>query len=188
MSGSDASEAVNVDTVRPWYRQRWPWFLIALPATAVVGGIITAVLAVRTYDGTVSADYYKQGLAINQEVERAQLARVLGLEARIVMAGVDDGDRVRIELQSARALPPETTVQLRLVHPGRPGEDRIATLQRIDVDPDRARAVYAGSFSLAPGATRLSGPVTWQVVLESSRWRVDDSFSGQGGEFAIKAR
>ena len=182
MSGSDASEAVNVDTVRPWYRQRWPWFLIALPATAVVGGIITAVLAVRTYDGTVSADYYKQGLAINQEVERAQLARVLGLEARIELAGVGDGDRVRIEVQSARALPPETAVQLRLVHPGRPGEDRI------DVDPDQDRAVYAGSFSLAPGATRLSGPVTWQVVLESPRWRVDDSFTGQGGEFAIKAR
>ncbi len=104
------------------------------------------------------------------------------------MAGVGDGDRVRIEVQSARALPPETAVQLRLVHPGRPGEDRIATLQRIDVDPDRGRAVYAGSFSLAPGATRLSGPVTWQVVLESPRWRVDDSFTGQGGEFAIKAR
>ncbi len=24
--------------VEPWYRQGWPWFLIALPATAVVAG------------------------------------------------------------------------------------------------------------------------------------------------------
>ena len=48
--------------------------------------------------------------------------------------------------------------------------------------------MYVGTFSLAPGATRLSGPVTWQVVLESPHWRVDDSFTGQGGEFAIKAR
>ena len=79
-----AEVPANVAETKPWYRQRWPWFLIALPATAVVGSIVTAVLAVRTFDGTVSADYYKQGLAINEEVERAQLARVLGLEARIM--------------------------------------------------------------------------------------------------------
>jgi len=177
----------NVDATRPWYRQRWPWFLIALPATAVVGGIITAVLAVRTFDGTVSADYYKQGLAINEEVERAKLARVLGLEAQIVMAGVGEGDRVRIEVQSTRALPADKKVLLQLIHPGRPGEDRTAMLEQIDFDPDQGRAAYVGTFRLAPGATRLNGPTTWQVVLESAHWRVDDSFTGQGGEFAIKA-
>jgi len=177
-----------MDATRSWYRQRWPWFLIALPATAVIGSVITAVLAVRTFDGTVSADYYKQGLAINEEVERAQLARVLGLEARIVISGVGEGDRVRIEVHSARALPADTKVLLQLIHPGRSAEDRTAMLERIDVDPDPGRAVYAGIFRVAPDATRPSGPTTWQVVVESAHWRVDDSFTGQGGEFAIKAR
>ena len=125
----------NVDKTRPWYRQGWPWFLIALPATAVVGGIITAVLAVRTFDGTVAADYYKQGLAINEEVERAQLARVLGLEARIVMAGVGEGDRVRIEVHSARALPRgyEGASATHPPGPARRGPDRSA-------GPDRHRS------------------------------------------------
>ena len=37
----------------PWYRQGWPWFLIAFPATAVVAGIATLVIAIQTFDGMV---------------------------------------------------------------------------------------------------------------------------------------
>ena len=62
---SDERSPGPLDAATPWYRQRWPWFLIALPASAVIGSAITAVLAVRTFDGPVAADYYKQGLAIN---------------------------------------------------------------------------------------------------------------------------
>ena len=50
--------------VEPWYRQGWPWFLIALPATAVVAGIATLVIAAKTFDGMVVDDYYKEGQAI----------------------------------------------------------------------------------------------------------------------------
>lgn len=180
--------AVSADAVTPWYRQGWPWFLIALPATAVVGGIITAILAVRGFDGPVVADYYKQGLAINEEVARAQLARELAIAAEAELAGFADGDRVRVVLQAARPLPPEAALRLRLAHPGRPGEDRVAVLARTDVDVDNRRAVYVGSLQSA--ATReLSGPVAWQVILESPQWRIDDSFSASsGGRFNLKAR
>ena len=30
---------------QPWYRQFWPWFIIALPCAAVVGSIATAIIA-----------------------------------------------------------------------------------------------------------------------------------------------
>jgi len=186
---SDERSPGPLDAATPWYRQRWPWFLIALPASAVIGSAITAVLAVRTFDGPVAADYYKQGLAINHEVDRAQLARVLGLEAHVVLAGIAEGDSVRVEVRSQRALPAEPTVQLRLVHPGRPGEDRAATLRRVDVDADQSRAVYAGALTLGRGATSPRVPVTWQLILESDRWRIDDSISSaRGGEFSIRAR
>ena len=187
MSGGRSLDPLDAAT--PWYRQRWPWILIALPASAVIGGVITAVLAVRTFDGPVAADYYRQGLAINQEVDRAQLARVLGLEARVMLTGLAEGDRVRVEVRSQRALPAEPTMQLRLVHPGRPGEDRTATLWRVDADADQSRAVYTGAMKLERGATAPRVPVTWQVILESDRWRIDDSISSaQGGEFGIRAR
>ena len=29
----------------PWYRQFWPWFIIAIPSTAVIGGFVTLWLA-----------------------------------------------------------------------------------------------------------------------------------------------
>ena len=34
----------------PWYRQFWPWFLLALPAAAVIGGILTVIIAVSNPD------------------------------------------------------------------------------------------------------------------------------------------
>jgi hypothetical protein len=178
---------VTPNAITPWYRQPWPWFLIALPATAVVGGIITAVLAVRTYDGPVTADYYRQGLAINEEVARADRARELSLQARVELAGLADGSRVRVELDAARALPPEAALRLRLVHPGRPREDRTAVLARVDVDAHNRRAVYVGALQSTAG--ELAGPVSWQVILESPQWRIDDSFTaGQGGQFNLRAR
>lgn len=177
------------DVVTPWYRQGWPWFLIALPATAVVGGIITAILAARGFDGPVAADYYKQGLAINEEVARAQLARELALTAEVDIAGFADGDRVRVVLDAERRMPAEAAVRLRLAHPGRPAEDRIAVLARIEADPENRRAVYVGSLQSEKSTAGLSGPVTWQVILESPQWRIDDSISASGGgRFNLKAR
>jgi len=49
----------------PWYRQPWPWFLIALPAAAVIGSIVTVVLAIVSADGVVP-DYYERGLRAKQ--------------------------------------------------------------------------------------------------------------------------
>ena len=42
----------DLDT-KPWYRQFWPWFIIALPASAVVASLYTVSLAVRTTDSLV---------------------------------------------------------------------------------------------------------------------------------------
>jgi len=182
-------QVVNTHAVTPWYRQPWPWFLIALPATAVIAGIATAIIAARGFDGPVAADYYKQGLAINDEVARAQLARDLGLEARIELAGISDGDRVRVEIDARRAMPPEAALRLRLVHPGRPGEDRTAVLSRLDVEPENRRALYVGTLQVVAPSSSYVGPVSWQVILESQQWRIDDSFTaGGGGSFTLQAR
>ena len=38
-------EKDNLDATLPWWRQRWPWLLMAGPALAIVGCAITIVLA-----------------------------------------------------------------------------------------------------------------------------------------------
>lgn len=49
---------------KPWYRQFWPWFLLALPAAALIAGFSTLVIAFRHADQEISEPYVKRGLII----------------------------------------------------------------------------------------------------------------------------
>ena len=49
----------------PWYRHRWPWFLMAGPAIVVVAGLFTAFLAVQSFDGFVVDPKEKKGLVMD---------------------------------------------------------------------------------------------------------------------------
>lgn len=69
---------------RPWYKQRWPWFLIAGPGIVVIAGFITLWMAIDSDDGLVTDDYYKQGLTVNQRMQRDHQASSMGLRADIM--------------------------------------------------------------------------------------------------------
>lgn len=176
--------------VTPWYRQGWPWFLISLPASAVIAGSFTFYLAAKGWDGPVAKDYYKQGLAINEELSRSTKARELGVAANLRIGGLSVGDRVQVELSAAQPLPPEAALRVRLIHPGRRDADRLAVLARTDVGIDGRSAVYAGEWRQGEADARLAQhPVAWQVVVETQQWRLDDGFSAGGaGQFSLRTR
>lgn len=45
----------------PWYRQFWPWFIIALPASAVIASFITLWLAISNpVELVVTEEDYQQ--------------------------------------------------------------------------------------------------------------------------------
>lgn len=46
----------HTDINQPWYRQFWPWFIIALPASAVIASFFTLWLAVSNPDTLVISD------------------------------------------------------------------------------------------------------------------------------------
>ena len=46
-------ERATAPVPRPWYREPWPWVLIAIPALAVVGSAVTLWLALRHPDTLV---------------------------------------------------------------------------------------------------------------------------------------
>ncbi len=49
----------------PWWRHRWPWLLILGPALAVVGCVITIVLAFQSYgDQAIIDGGVRQGLVV----------------------------------------------------------------------------------------------------------------------------
>ena len=140
-------------TVKPWYREPWPWLLMAGPGTVVVAGLVTAWIAYSGADGLVADDYYKQGLAINRTLARDAKAQALGIAGEI---RVEDGF-ARVTLQSTGALPDR--LSLRFAHPARASEDRVVFLAR--------RTANTYEAPVAPLA-----PVTWRAIVETPEWRV----------------
>ena len=51
-----------------WYREPWPWIVMAGPAAAVIGSLVSAYLAIHGADPVVDEDYYQHGLQINREL------------------------------------------------------------------------------------------------------------------------
>ena len=115
--------ALSPAASKPWYREPWPWFLISLPATAVVAGIATVWIATTSADGLVVGDYYKAGLAINQTLARDEAARALALTATLR----DEAGALGLALAGRlKTFPGHVT--LTLAHPTRPGMDQVLTL------------------------------------------------------------
>jgi negative regulator of sigma E activity len=52
---------------RPWWREPWPWILMAGPAAAIVACIITIVLAVQNFsDQAITDGGLKRGLVVSK--------------------------------------------------------------------------------------------------------------------------
>lgn len=76
----------NVEQEKPWYKQFWPWFVIAIPLTSVITGTSLVIIASNTTDSMVVDDYYKDGLAINESLAKKQKAKELGIAASLSFA------------------------------------------------------------------------------------------------------
>ena len=126
----------SMASTTPWYRQRWPWILMSLPATSVVLGFTLLYLAISSDDGLVVDDYYKQGRAIDQTIARSVRAADLGLSAELRFAA---GELVvRLTANDLSEQPEELLVTL--VHPTQAGFDQVLRASR---DGDQLVARFA---------------------------------------------
>lgn len=112
-----------------WFRQFWPWFIIALPATVVVASIGMLIVALRNDDSTVRDDYYKEGLAINQQLASAERAQTLALRGAVALDAVTG--ELRVTLAGELDAWPDQLV-LELNHPLDEDADFELLLRRID--------------------------------------------------------
>ncbi|MBI4754997.1 MAG: FixH family protein [Betaproteobacteria bacterium] len=148
---------MNAPAVKPWYREPWPWILMAGPALVIVAGVVTAWLAVSTSDGLVAEDYYKQGLAAKQTIARSESARRMGLTAALRLTS----ESVAVKLSAtAPDFAPPPVLRLTLSHPTRAGLDQTEVLTR------------EGDGYI--GALRLPASGHWLVLLEdeAKSWRL----------------
>jgi len=149
----------------PWYREPWPWLLMAGPAAVVLAGSFTMVLAYRGADGLVADDYYTRGLAINRDLARERRALEQKLSAQLAWDARSGSVIMRLQGGPAAELPP--VVHLTLLHPVRAALDHSVNMAR------GADGVY--SAQMEPLEHHR-----WNVVVEASQWRLSGEWKDPG--------
>jgi uncharacterized protein len=136
-----------------WYRERWPWALMAGPLAVVIASLASAWIAVQSDDGVVAEDYYKQGLLINRKLAHKPPAeRIPGAN---ITVGVDKS--IHVHLYDAGRAP--SRLQLALALPSEHRHDH-----RVSLTPS-ASGDWVGTMpELAPGR--------WIVTLASDTWQL----------------
>lgn len=153
------------EILKPWYRQGWPWLLIALPGSAVVASFVTFYLAAHQPDSLVADDYYKEGLAINRELSAQQLAHQLQIHATAQLNRRSNTIEVTL---TGNLAPLPNQLALRLVHPTLAAQDHRLTLTQLS----------AGHYSARWPLASDSLPNTqWQIILtdiatNGNRWEI----------------
>ncbi len=148
--------SMNDSSVVPWYKQRWPWILISLPATSVVLGMTLLYFAITTADGLVVDDYYREGRAIDRTIARSIHAAELGLMADLDIRAEELS--IRLSANEATSLPEALVVTI--AHPTRSGKDQNLVLSG-----------NGGAFS-GPVAPLTAGRWLIQLEDEAKTWRL----------------
>jgi len=149
---------MNQELTKAWYKQFWPWFLIALPGSVVIASIATIIIASHNPDGVVVDDYYKAGLAINRNLSLEQQAHQLDIKSTLQLT--DNGHEAHLDVHMQDHIG-ATTLLLRFLHPTLPDKDQHITLRRASA------TTYRGKIQpLSKGK--------WNVIVssETPSWRI----------------
>ncbi len=147
---------------RPWYRQFWPWFLLALPGSVVIAGLTTVYIAFKYEDSLVADSYYADGLAINQVLEQDLRARQLNLSASLDFDLPRREIRVRLEGDPPGSFELPSILSLSLLHPTDNNKDAVITLASIGGN------AFAGEISSA-----LEHRYYLRLQPASTEWRLN---------------
>lgn len=142
---------------RPWYKEPYVWMLIGIPLSSVIMGIFFITKAVMTKDTLVRDNYYKDGLAYNQEISWDKKAVELGLKYELFI----EGNKATLNQKMSRLDAP-SIIQIKFSHP---------TLKEKDLDVLMQRQADGRSFS---GFIEDFTPGRFYIQLEApeQQWRI----------------
>ena len=100
------------DSLTPWYKQFWPWFVISIPIITIIAGISMITIASYKPDPIVTDDYYKSGLAINKTIAQGKHALALGQRGKLLF---ESGSKQIVLMLSGKDYPEQLSLQL--THP-----------------------------------------------------------------------
>lgn len=143
------SNQASVNNVsRPWYREPWPWILMAGPFIVVIAGAVTAWLASNGRDPVVDENYYKNGLELAKRAQVEGFTKLAGPKAEVAI-GADK--HLRIFLSGDRS--PQIVMRFEPTDGSSP--EQTLTLQADN------QGAYVTALADVPNAGK------WRVILES---------------------
>jgi len=158
------------EDIDPWYRQFWPWFLITLPAIAVVAGLYTLWLAMQSQDSLVVRSDDGMNVATERNLAAEAEAVRLGLVADVDI--ILETGAVVVTLSSLPGVDSAASLQLQMRHPTMAPRDAVIDVVSAMPNAD-GRPAWAGHF-----VKPLSG--RYYVILSSGDdWRLSGEWSGQ---------
>ncbi|PTQ88500.1 FixH family protein [Agitococcus lubricus] len=155
-----APETVTT-TAKPWYKNAWVWFVIAIPVISLILSFSMLFVALDVKDSEVQDDWYTKGKAINQDFARDDYATALSINGVLTMSP----QQIVLQIQSPynldeKALPAE--LSLLLAHPS-----------------DKLRDLKVTLNKQSDGQYRANIPQTltgrYYLSLNSSVWRLKDT-------------
>jgi uncharacterized protein len=159
----------TVNHTLPWYREPWPWLLIAGPLAVVIACGATLWVAHAYSDALVVDDYYKAGKAINISLMRDARAREVGLSARMGL----EGESVSLAVHSDVAMPLPAALRLLVTHATEREKDRVVLLHLSN------SGRYQGTLvAISPGRYHLTledMERTWRLTGD---WRAGEIEAG----------
>lgn len=153
---------------KSWHRNRWFWLVAAPPIAAVIGGLLTVVIAARNADTLVVDDYARIGRAFDLDQSRDRRARELGVAAVLRV------DRAHGTVQIAVDGVPAQALDLRLIHPTDAAGDR-----HLRINPD-ADGRYAGSLDHLDAVRRHV-----EIASPDQGWRLRGELPAAAGELHL---
>ena len=158
------------EDTQPWYRQFWPWFIIALLSSSVIAGLTTVWIAMQTTDSLVVKSEDGMQIVAERRINAEQLASELQLAA-LIEINLDTGAvSVAMRLGDLDTVP--ATLELELAHPAFANRDQLIPLHRARSD-GAGNPVWAGHFINVPDGR-------FYVTLKSGDdWRISGEWQGE---------
>jgi uncharacterized protein len=154
---------------KPWYKQLWPWLLIAFPIVSFIKGGHTIYIMQQNNPDLVIDDYYKEGRAINMNLAKYREAQLRNLHASTLIAA----NQVIVRFEQNKTLGQH--LQLEFFHNTIAANDFVVTAER------SGENLYVATLPKA-----LDGK--WNLVVsdEHKDWKLRASVMlPQQGEFKL---
>lgn len=151
---------------KPWYKEPWPWLLMAGPTIVVIAATSMFFVAKNANSDMVVDDYYKEGKYINMQIERDAEAKKRNIQAQVLISPSADAAKVFVSGE----FDPKKPVNILFMHPARQSLDQTILLQPGTLSGDKTE--YTAVFKPLPPAKH------WYIRIEDAagKWRVEDKW------------